>query len=172
MREVRLRAYAKVNYALDVLGLRGDGYHEVRTVMQSISLADEVELQRSTGDFELSTVPDEVGPLEHNTVYLAWKSLRTLTGDELPVSVTLRKKIPTGAGLGGGSADAAAILVGLNDGMSCGPTREPRALATQQLNERPVPVVPRDVAVCKPIQSIDQSDRVDRPSRTDAQSRR
>ena len=115
IREVRLRAYAKVNYALDVLGLRGDGYHEVRTVMQSISLADEVELQRSTGGFELSTVPEEVGPLERNTVYLAWKSLRTLTGDELPVSVTLRKKIPAGAGLGGGSADAAAVLVGLNE---------------------------------------------------------
>lgn len=115
MREIRLRAYAKVNYALDVLGLRGDGYHEVRTVMQSISLADEVELQRSTGGFELSTVPEEVGPLERNTVYLAWKSLRTLTGDELPVSVTLRKKIPAGAGLGGGSADAAAVLVGLNE---------------------------------------------------------
>ena len=115
MWEVRLRAYAKVNYALDVLGLRGDGYHEVRTVMQSISLADEVELQRSTGGFELSTVPEEVGPLENNTVYLAWKSLRTLTGDELPVNVTLRKEIPAGAGLGGGSADAAAVLVGLNE---------------------------------------------------------
>jgi 4-diphosphocytidyl-2-C-methyl-D-erythritol kinase len=48
MREVRLRAFAKVNYALDILGLRADGYHEVSTVMQSISLADEVEL-RTTG---------------------------------------------------------------------------------------------------------------------------
>src|SRR5215210_5664330 len=117
MQEVRLRAFAKVNYALDVLGLRGDGYHEVRTVMQSISLADEVELQRTTGGFELSCEPEEAetGPPEHNTVYLAWKLLRGLTDDELSVRVTLRKRIPAGAGLGGGSADAAAVLVGLNE---------------------------------------------------------
>jgi 4-diphosphocytidyl-2-C-methyl-D-erythritol kinase len=116
MREIRLRAFAKINYALDVLGLRADGYHEVSTVMQSISLADEVELQHSSGGFALSLEPDEVeiGPQERNTTYLAWKALQRLTGKELPVKVTLRKKIPTGAGLGGGSANAAAVLVGLN----------------------------------------------------------
>jgi 4-diphosphocytidyl-2-C-methyl-D-erythritol kinase len=117
MREVRLRAFAKVNYALDVLGLRADGYHEVSTVMQSISLADEMELRRATGGFDLSLEPEEVetGPQERNTTYLAWKALRTLIGKELPVKVTLRKEIPAGAGLGGGSADAAAVLVGLNE---------------------------------------------------------
>jgi len=117
MRMLRLRAFAKVNYALDVHGLRADGYHEIGTVMQSISLADEVELRRVTEGFGLSRVPEETdtGPPERNTVYLAWKQLQKLTGDELPCEVTLRKKIPTGAGLGGGSADAAAVLVGLNE---------------------------------------------------------
>jgi 4-diphosphocytidyl-2-C-methyl-D-erythritol kinase len=117
MREVRLRAFAKVNYALDVLGPRVDGYHEVRTVMQSISLADEVELRHATGGFALSLEPEEVeiGPQERNTTYLAWQSLQRLTGKELPVEVLLRKRIPAGAGLGGGSADAAAVLVGLNE---------------------------------------------------------
>jgi len=117
MREVRLRAFAKVNYALDVLGLRADGYHEVSTVMQSISLADEVELRYPSGGFDLSLEPEEVkvGPQERNTTYLAWKALQRLTGKELPVKVTLCKKIPAGAGLGGGSADAAAVLVGLNE---------------------------------------------------------
>ena len=117
MRQIRLRAFAKVNYALDVLGLRGDGYHEVRTVMQSISLADGVDLQRTRGGFELASEPEEVeiGPPERNTAYLAWKLLRESTGDELPVKVTLSKMIPAGAGLGGGSADAAAVLVGLNE---------------------------------------------------------
>jgi 4-diphosphocytidyl-2-C-methyl-D-erythritol kinase len=117
IREVRLRAFAKINYALDVLGLRADGYHEVRTVMQSISLADEVGLRRATGGFELTSEPEEaeIGPLERNTVYLAWKWLRDLTEEELPVRVTLRKRIPAGAGLGGGSADAAAVLLGLNE---------------------------------------------------------
>ena len=115
--EVRLRAFAKINYALDVLGLRADGYHEVSTVMQSISLADEVELRHATGGFDLSLVPEEVriGPQERNTSYLAWKTLQSLTDEELSVRVTLRKQIPAGAGLGGGSADAAAVLVGLNE---------------------------------------------------------
>jgi 4-diphosphocytidyl-2-C-methyl-D-erythritol kinase len=117
MREVRLRAFAKVNYALDVLGLRADGYHEISTVMQSISLADEVELRRFSEGFELSLEPEEVriGPQERNTTYLAWMALQRLTGKELSVKVTLRKEIPAGSGLGGGSADAAAVLVGLNE---------------------------------------------------------
>src|SRR5688500_17678597 len=89
MWEVRLRAFAKVNYALDVLGLRADGYHEVSTVMQSISLADEVELRYPSGGFDLSLEPEEVeiGPRERNTTYLAWKALQRLTGKELPVKV-------------------------------------------------------------------------------------
>ncbi|CAA9448767.1 MAG: 4-diphosphocytidyl-2-C-methyl-D-erythritol kinase [uncultured Rubrobacteraceae bacterium] len=117
MPEIRLRAHAKINYALDVLGLREDGYHQVRTVMQSISLADEVELRRAAGGFRLSFEPEEaeLGPPEQNTVYLAWRLLQRLTGVELPVEVFLRKGIPAGAGLGGGSADAAAVLVGLNE---------------------------------------------------------
>jgi 4-diphosphocytidyl-2-C-methyl-D-erythritol kinase len=117
MQEVRLRAFAKVNYALDVLGLRADGYHDVRTVMQSISLADEVGLQRSARGFDLSLEPKEVriGPQERNTTYLGWQVLRRMTGEELPVNVILRKRIPAGAGLGGGSADAAAVLAGLNE---------------------------------------------------------
>ena len=116
-REVWLRAFAKVNYALDVLGLRGDGYHEISTVMQSISLADEVQLRRAAGGFDLSLEPEEVkiGSQERNTTYLAWKALQGLAGEELPVKVTLRKEIPAGAGLGGGSANAAAVLVGLNE---------------------------------------------------------
>ena len=117
MRKVRLSAFAKVNYALDVLGLRADGYHEVSTVMQSISLADEVELRHTAGGFDLLLEPEavQIGPLERNTTYLAWKELQRLTGRELPVKVTLRKEIPAGAGLGGGSANAAAVLVGLNE---------------------------------------------------------
>jgi 4-diphosphocytidyl-2-C-methyl-D-erythritol kinase len=117
MHEVRLKAFAKINYALDILGLRPDGYHDIGTVMQSISLADDVGLRRSTQGFTLSLEPEVggIGPPEQNTVYLAWKRLRRLTDEELAVEVTLRKRIPAGAGLGGGSADAAAVLVGLNE---------------------------------------------------------
>ncbi len=116
MREVRLRAYAKVNLALDVVGRRPDGYHELRTVMQSISLSDEVTVERAERGFELRIEPENagIGPREENTVYLAWKVLRNRLGEELPARVTLRKNVPAGAGLGGGSADAAAVLRGLD----------------------------------------------------------
>jgi len=115
--EIRLRAFAKVNYALDVLGLRADGYHEISTVIQSISLSDEVRIERIAAGFELLTEPEwaDIGPPERNTAYIAWKSLQRLTDEALPAKVTLRKAIPAGAGLGGGSADAAAVLVGLNE---------------------------------------------------------
>jgi len=116
VREVRLRAYAKVNLALDVVGRRPDGYHELRTVMQSVSLADEVEIRRTGGGFELLVDPPhvDVGPPEKNTVYRAWRLLCDRVGGELPVRVTLRKEVPAGAGLGGGSTDAAAVLRGLD----------------------------------------------------------
>lgn len=116
-REIRLKAYAKVNFALDVVGVRSDGYHELRTVMQSISLADEVAVERIGGGFELRVEPENpgIGPWEENTAYLAWKLLCGLHGAELPVRVTLRKNVPAGAGLGGGSSDAAAVLRALDE---------------------------------------------------------
>lgn len=112
-----LQAFAKVNYALEVLGLREDGYHEIRTVMQSISLADEIELDLASHGFDLAVEPAgvDVGSPEGNTVFRAWRALREATGEELPARVRLHKRIPAGAGLAGGSADAAAILVGLNE---------------------------------------------------------
>jgi 4-diphosphocytidyl-2-C-methyl-D-erythritol kinase len=115
--KVRLRAFAKINYALEVRGLRDDGYHEISSVLQSISLADEVEIARSKGNFELRIEPQraEVGTLEQNTVYRAWRLLCGLSGAGFPVRIRLQKKIPAEAGLGGGSADAAAVLVGLNE---------------------------------------------------------
>src|SRR4051794_33196904 len=110
MKRIRLRAFAKVNYALEVRGLRPDGYHEISTVLQSISLADEVEIERAQRGFELIVEPKgvEVGPPKENTVYNTWLRLTKRIGDALPVKIRLRKQIPAGAGLGGGSADAAA----------------------------------------------------------------
>ena len=117
MERVRLLAFAKVNYALEVHGLRDDGYHEIRTVMQSVSLADEVEIERAEEGFGLRIEPRcaDVGPLEDNTVRKAWIALREVSGNELAVRIGLHKRIPSGAGLGGGSADAAATLYGLNE---------------------------------------------------------
>lgn len=123
---VELRAFAKVNYALEVRGIRDDGYHEISTVMQSMSLSDEVSLELAEEGFEPHIEPKEVeiGPLESNTIYRAWKSLREMVIQDLPVKVRLHKKIPAGAGLGGGSADAAAVLVGLNELFGLGLSQE------------------------------------------------
>ena len=115
MDRVRLRAFAKVNYALEVRGSRDDGYHEISTVMQGISLADEVDIERSKEGIALRIELEPVGPPERNSVYVAWKLLCELSGGELPVEMTLRKRIPPRSGLGGGSADAAAALYGLNE---------------------------------------------------------
>jgi 4-diphosphocytidyl-2-C-methyl-D-erythritol kinase len=114
---VLLRAFAKVNYALEVRGTRSDGYHEVSTLMQSVSLADEVEVETMAGGFELVIEPENagLGPLKENTVYKAVRLLGKMAGIRLSVRVRLRKQIPAGAGLSGGSADAAATLVGLNE---------------------------------------------------------
>lgn len=117
MSEISLRAFAKVNYALEVRGTRPDGYHEISTVLQSISLSDELQLERTRAGFDLLVEPEEteVGPPHENTVHKAWRLLGQLVGEELPVRARLHKRVPAGAGLGGGSADAAAALLGLNE---------------------------------------------------------
>ncbi len=139
---MRLRAFAKVNYALAVRGVRPDGYHEVATVLQSISLADEVELERAEEGFELLVEPEgtDTGPLDKNTAYRAWSLLQAACGVRLPVRVRLHKKIPSGAGLGGASADAAAVLIGINEVFGLG-------LGTRELQELGVRVG-ADVPFC------------------------
>lgn len=126
MNRVTLRAHAKVNYALEVVGLRPDGYHDIRSVMQSVSLHDEVRVEKATEGLSLVVEPGntDTGPAEKNTACLAWEALRRLTGEGLPVRVTLRKRVPSGAGLGGGSADAAAVLAGLDALFGLGLSRE------------------------------------------------
>jgi 4-diphosphocytidyl-2-C-methyl-D-erythritol kinase len=128
--EISLRAFAKVNYALEVRGMRPDGYHEISTVLQSISLSDDMQLERTRAGFDLLVEPEEteVGPPHENTVHKAWRLLGQLVGEELPVRARLHKRVPAGAGLGGGSADAAAALFGLNElfglGLSADELRE------------------------------------------------
>lgn len=134
-REIRLKAYAKINLALDVVGVRPDGYHELRTVMQSISLADEVTVERIGEGFELRVEPENprIGPREENTAYRAWRLLCDLRGVELPARVTLRKNVPAGAGLGGGSSDGAAVLRGLDKLFRLGLSAEELRVAGAQV---------------------------------------
>jgi len=130
MKSVFLRAFAKVNYAVEVRGTRPDGYHEISTVLQSISLFDDLQLERTDAGFDLLVEPEEaeVRPPHENTVHKAWRLLGQLVGEKLPVRVRLHKRVPAGAGLGGGSADAAAALLGLDElfglGLSADELRE------------------------------------------------
>ena len=120
---MRLFAPAKVNLYLRVTGRREDGYHLLDTLMAPISLGDEVEVSRADGPPGSMTVraddPDVPrGP--ENTVRRAARAFRERTGLRDPVAVDLRKRIPVGAGLGGGSTDAAAALRGMNDLLGAG----------------------------------------------------
>jgi 4-diphosphocytidyl-2-C-methyl-D-erythritol kinase len=108
-----LNAAAKVNLALEVLGKRADGYHELVTVMQAVDLSDRITLETADG-LELRTRADGVPDDGRNLALRAATALREAAGIERGARIGLDKRIPVAAGLGGGSTDAAAVLLGLN----------------------------------------------------------
>src|ERR1700719_2415573 len=116
MREIRIPAFAKVNLRLDILGKRPDTYHELRTIFQTVSLHDELRLRASkTSEIRLTIQGNEslsLEPVRKNLVYAAVDTLRQELEIRSGVEIDLRKKIPAGRGLGGGSSDAAAALRG------------------------------------------------------------
>ncbi len=116
MRAVRVSAFAKVNLRLEILGRRPDGYHELRTIFQTISLHDDIILRSARGAGIELTVRgnEELGrePVRRNLVYRAIEALRRELGIRSGARVELTKRIPAGRGLGGGSSDAAAALLG------------------------------------------------------------
>lgn len=109
-------AFAKVNLMLDVLDRREDGYHDISSIMQAISLRDDIEIDLDTGKpWKLTCDKENVPTDERN---LAWKAARVffdaLGGEPNGIEIRITKRIPSEAGLGGGSADAAAVLRALN----------------------------------------------------------
>ena len=109
-------AYAKLNLTLDVLGKREDGYHDLQSVMQTISIRDDVEIDIGTGKpWKLLCSVEGIPTDETN---LAWKAAtvycETMKKDPNGIEIRILKRIPSGAGMGGGSADAAAVLRALN----------------------------------------------------------
>jgi len=111
-REARVRAYAKLNLGLRVLYKRPDGYHELRTVFQTISLADHLEISFTQGKstrIEMEGTPEIADNLAERAARLVMEAI----GKCGTVRLQLRKVIPSGAGLGGGSSDAAAVLLAL-----------------------------------------------------------
>ena len=115
MDNISLKALAKINLGLDVTGKREDGYHDVRMIMQSIHLYDRVEIKKTRSpkirvEVNLYYLPVD----ENNLVYKAAAIMKEKYGIKEGVRITLQKFIPVAAGLGGGSSDAAAVLVGMN----------------------------------------------------------
>ena len=114
--KVKVKAPAKINLSLDVLGRRPDGYHDVSMVMQAVSLYDYVTVEKTDSD-KIEIVCDYPGvPCdESNIAYKACDKFFDYTKtDKCGVKITIEKNIPTQAGLAGGSADGAAVIVGLN----------------------------------------------------------
>jgi 4-diphosphocytidyl-2-C-methyl-D-erythritol kinase len=109
-----LDARAKVNLGLEVLRRRSDGYHEIRTLLQTIRLADRLEFRGRPRGLSLRCLGSDLPTDERNLALRAAVLLRERTGTRQGAGIVLRKRIPVGAGLGGGSTDAAATLVGLN----------------------------------------------------------
>jgi 4-diphosphocytidyl-2-C-methyl-D-erythritol kinase len=115
MSSVKLLSPAKINLTLEILGTRTDGYHELRSIIQPIDLFDEVKIESQEGQgiqLDSSCIPI---PLDKDN--LAWKAAALFlekSGQELQVEISIKKRIPLGAGLGGGSSNAASVMIGLN----------------------------------------------------------
>jgi 4-diphosphocytidyl-2-C-methyl-D-erythritol kinase len=108
-----LRTSAKVNLALEVLGKRGDGYHEIATVLQAVDLFDRLKVE-AADTLSLHTDDPELPTDDGNLVMRAARLLQKVAGVEAGARIQLSKRIPVAAGLGGGSSDAAAALWGLS----------------------------------------------------------
>lgn len=117
MNEITLLANAKLNLYLDITGKREDGYHLLETVMQSVDLCDIItlKLQKSGGNgIRVTCSNPEIPCDERNICHTAARLFGNAVGEMINVEINIDKRIPHGAGMGGGSADAAAVLVGLN----------------------------------------------------------
>lgn len=122
---MRLQAFAKINLGLDVLGKREDGYHEVRMIMQTIRMYDQVDMRKSVEPgIHLTTNKKYIPVDEDNLVWRAAKLMMDTCGIIEGVSIHLHKVIPVAAGMAGGSSDAAATLVGMNRLFHCGLSKE------------------------------------------------
>lgn len=124
---MRYKANAKINLSLDVTGVRENGYHDVRMIMQSIELCDYLDIEvNNSGRIELTCSNPEIECDKSNLIYKAADKLINMAVDEeiidknTGVTISLQKNIPIAAGLAGGSTDAAATLVGLNEELGLG----------------------------------------------------
>ena len=138
---MRLRAYAKINLGLDILGKRSDGYHEVKMIMQTIQMYDLLEIKKKkTSGISLTSNVPYVPTDERNLAYKAAKLLMDEFEVQEGLSIKLEKFIPVAAGMAGGSSDAATAMIGVNRLFQLG-------LTDRELMERSVQIG-ADVPYC------------------------
>jgi 4-diphosphocytidyl-2-C-methyl-D-erythritol kinase len=148
---MQLLAPAKINLSFQIKGRHGDGFHEIETLMTPISLADRLTIERAGDDGRIAFSCDDsslpVG--DDNLVVRAAKLFRERAGITAGIAIALEKKIPHGAGLGGGSSDAASTLLGLNELFEVGlPSNALMKLAAQLGSDVPF-FIARSAAVCR-----------------------
>lgn len=114
MKTLRLPSYAKVNLGLEVLGTRADGYHELRTIFQTITLHDDIELRPHPDRIEVRCDHPGVPTDATNLAHRAAEALRRYAKLTNGVTISITKRIPVAGGLGGGSSNAAVVLLGLD----------------------------------------------------------
>lgn len=111
---LRVSAHAKVNLFLRILAREHSGYHQIETAFLLLELADQIEVRRTDHGVQLDVEGPDLGPAEENLAVRAAKAVLETTGARFGVAIALTKRIPTRAGLGGGSSDAAATLHAVN----------------------------------------------------------
>jgi 4-diphosphocytidyl-2-C-methyl-D-erythritol kinase len=115
MNRAHIKAPAKINLHLRVLSRRPDGYHNIETLFQAIDLFDELIMEKSEYETRLSVPGYPELETQSNLILMAQKELESIAGSSLPAKITLKKNIPVAGGLGGGSSNCAAALLGLRE---------------------------------------------------------
>ena len=110
---MQIKSYAKINLTLDILGKRSDGYHEMDTILQQISLHDIISLENMESEIKIECDAKELEN-SSNLAFRAAEIMKEVFGISKGVKISISKKIPVGAGLSGGSSNAAAVMKGLN----------------------------------------------------------
>lgn len=114
MATCEISSFAKINWTLEILGRRADGYHELRTILQTVEVCDQLQFVATESGIVLTCDHPEVPCDETNLIYRAALLLKELTGCDKGATIELQKRIPMGAGLGGGSSNAAVALLALS----------------------------------------------------------
>ena len=116
-RMIRIRAYAKINLGLFIKGRRSDGFHEIETILLPIKLYDKINIEKSLNNTIIECSDPSVPGQNKNLTYIAFQKLRERYPSKIKegIKIYIEKNIPVGAGLGGGSSDAAAVLLGVRN---------------------------------------------------------